>query len=438
MSISFSEYGGDRMNRKIYRRWLIVIFAVYLAAFFYYLSYWIQKAIPDVWRMTAGQEETLDFNIPLTVQTDGVSIPAASINGEKVPSNRIHLNLSQPVSVNIKETGSYKVSVSCMGVRLKNVKVDVVDEIKVMPLGMPVGIYIRTKGVMVLGTGDVTTFEGSRITPAKDILESGDYILEAAEKPVISIDSFTQTLKNWEGGELILKIWRNGQEMNVRITPVRTDDAEYKIGAWIRQDAQGIGTLSYVDADNHFGALGHGITDIDTSQRIDIRDGNLYQSTILSVVKGKNGSPGEMIGNIDYKYGQILGEIKYNSENGIFGTLGDNVNIYDESQALPVGLKYEIKKGAASIRCCVDDEIKDYDIEIESIDMGNFAQNKDMVIRICDEELLSKTNGIIQGMSGSPIIQNGKFIGAVTHVFVEDSTRGYGIFAERMLNENVE
>ena len=188
-----------------------------------------------------------------------------------------------------------------------------------------------------------------------------------------------------------------------------------------------------MDSENHFAALGHSITDVDTSQRIDISGGRLYQSNILSIVKGQNGVPGEMVGNIDYKHGQILGQIESNNENGIFGTLAEDARLYDESQALPVGFRQEVEKGPATVRCCVEGDVKDYEVEIESLEPGGSGKNRDMVIKITDENLLNTTNGIVQGMSGSPIIQNGKIIGAVTHVFVNDSTKGYGILIENML-----
>ena len=421
------------MNRKKYRRWLIIVFIIYLCAFSYYLSYTIHTSIPDVWKLTVGKEETLDFNLPLTMQADGESLAAASINGEKVPSSEIHLNLNEAVSVNIEEKGIYHFSLKWMGFHLKDVEVDVVDEMKLMPLGMPVGIYIRTKGVMVLGTGAVTTYEGDRAEPAEDVLQSGDYILGVGNQEIQSIDDLTDILEHWEGGDMLLTILRNDERVEVRVTPVRTEDSEYKIGAWIRQDAQGIGTLSYVDSENHFAALGHSITDVDTSQRIDISGGRLYQSNILSIVKGQNGVPGEMVGNIDYKHGQILGQIESNNENGIFGTLAEDAQLYDESQALPVGFRQEVEKGPATVRCCVEGDVKDYEVEIESLEPGGSGKNRDMVIKITDENLLNTTNGIVQGMSGSPIIQNGKIIGAVTHVFVNDSTKGYGILIENML-----
>lgn len=431
--ILYFLYGGDRMNRKKYRRWLIVVFIIYICAFLYYLSYTIHTSIPDVWKLTVGEEETLNFNLPLTMQANGESLTVASINGEKVPSDQINLNLNKPVSVNIEEKGTYHFSLRWMGFHLKDVEVDVVDEMKLMPLAMPVGIYIRTKGVMVLGTGTVTTYDGDRVEPAEDVLQSGDYILAVGNEPIQSIDDLTDILEQWNGGDMLLKILRNDETVEVRVTPVRTEDSKYKIGVWIRQDAQGIGTLSYVDSKNNFAALGHSITDVDTSQRIDISGGRLYQSNILSIVKGQNGVPGEMVGNIDYRHGQILGKIESNNDNGIFGTLSDDVWLYDESQALPVGFRHEVEKGPATVRCCVDGEVRDYDVAIESLELGGSGKNRDMVIKITDEELLNTTNGIVQGMSGSPIIQNNKIIGAVTHVFVNDSTKGYGIFIENML-----
>ncbi len=152
------------------------------------------------------------------------------------------------------------------------------------------------------------------------------------------------------------------------------------------------------------------------------------------LLKVKTEIRGEMIGSINYRQGKILGNIRSNNENGIFGSLAEDFYLYDESKAIPVASKHEIEKGPASIRCCVDGEVKDYAVEIQSIDPGGMNENRDMVIQIKDPELLKRTNGIVQGMSGSPIIQNGKFVGAVTHVFVNDSAKGYGIFAERMMD----
>ena len=247
-----------------------------------------------------------------------------------------------------------------------------------------------------------------------------------------STDQFIQMLKENGTEEVSLEISRDGGSLITAIQPVQTGEEEYKLGIWILQDTQGIGTVSYVDENGHFGALGHGITDVDTSQIIKIRSGRLYTSNILSIIKGKSGTPGEMVGNINYRTGTVLGSVEENTSEGIFGVISDESLAYDESKALPVGYKQDVKTGEACIRCCVDGEVKDYTIEIESVDLNSREKNRDMVIRITDQELLSKTNGIIQGMSGSPIMQEGKIIGVVTHVFLNDPSKGYGIFIENM------
>lgn len=362
------------MNREKYRKLLIVIFAIYLCTFIYYLSYTIYA-----------------------------------------PKSNESFARIQPSEKMVMQTASN------------------MDEKKLMPLGIPVGIYIRAKGVMVLETGEVTDAWGNHLEPAKGVLERGDYLLEMNGKKIQSIEKLQEILHENGENTVELTILRNNQLQYVETTPVKIQDAEYKIGVWLRQDAQGIGTLTYVDEDGNFAALGHGVTDVDTSDIIDIQNGRLYESTILSIVKGKNGKPGEMIGNIDYQNSPVLGTITENNARGIYGSLSENYALYDEAKALPVGNKKDVKKGKAFIRCCMDGVVQDYAIEIENVQLINPMGDKDLIIRITDEKLLKKTNGIIQGMSGSPIIQDGKLVGAVTHVLVNDPTRGYGIFIESML-----
>jgi stage IV sporulation protein B len=301
-----------------------------------------------------------------------------------------------------------------------------------MPVGQPVGLYIHTNGVMVLGTGKVTDLDGHVSEPAKTVFKAGDYI-QAIDGTAVSDTSQVPALIQAGGGKtLTFEIIREDECMSVKITPVETEENVYKVGIWLRDDTQGIGTITYVDANQHFAALGHGITDVDTGLLIEISHGMAYWSKILSVVKGVSGTPGEIVGTIDYQTENRIGRITENTSCGIFGTLNKNVFTYDASKAVPVAHKEEIEKGRAQILCSVDGETALYDIEIEKINTGN-AEGKNLVIRVTDETLLAKTNGILQGMSGSPIIQNGKLIGAVTHVFVNDPSKGYGIFAETML-----
>ena len=214
---------------------------------------------------------------------------------------------------------------------------------------------------------------------------------------------------------------------------VKTEDGSYKLGAWVRDDTQGIGTMTYIDMSGNFGALGHGISDSDTGKVVEIEEGALYETEILGIEKGTIGNPGVMAGVIYYGLGSQLGTITDNTDIGIFGKVNDKMKKSLQAQAVEVGYRQDVKKGQAWVRSDVSGELKDYEIEIQKVDYNPVQQNKSMVIKVVDEELLRLTGGIVQGMSGSPILQDGKLIGAVTHVFVQDSTRGYGIFVEDML-----
>ena len=215
--------------------------------------------------------------------------------------------------------------------------------------------------------------------------------------------------------------------------PVITEDGTGKLGIWVRSDTQGIGTMTYLDLNGRFGALGHGISDSDTGELVEISDGNLYDTRIVGIEKGSTGNPGVMSGVIYYGPGTMMGEITANTDQGIFGQVNQRLKSQITSEPIEIGFHQEVKKGKAYIRSGVSGEIKDYEIEIMKGDESNIQDNKSLVLQVTDPELLSLTGGIVQGMSGSPIIQNGKLIGAVTHVFVQDSAKGYGIFIEKML-----
>ena len=221
--------------------------------------------------------------------------------------------------------------------------------------------------------------------------------------------------------------------MEVCVEPIETALREYKIGTWIRDDTQGIGTLTFVTKDHQFGALGHGITDIDTSLLMEVSDGDVYTAEIMSIVKGKNGCPGELIGLINQSDKFRVGTINKNTNQGIFGDVSADSTALNSKTSIPIGLKQDVKLGDAVIRCNVNGVIDDYSIKIEKIDRSNSQFSKGLVLKITDERLLAMTGGIVQGMSGSPILQDGKIIGAVTHVFIQDSTKGYGTFIENMI-----
>ena len=341
--------------------------------------------------------------------------------------------ISYDETVEVSQNGSYQIRCSWLGVLpLKTIKVNTVEKQEVLAGGSPVGIYMETKGVLVIDSGEITDREGIRRTPAEHIIQPGDYICEIDGEVLTGKKQLMQLVKENQGEPMEMQVIRHQETIQLEMTPVQTADGSYKLGIWVRDNIQGIGTLTFVEPDGTFGALGHGISDVDTGERLEISDGDLDHADILSIQKGTAGTPGELRGVINYREENRIGTISGNSQYGIRGQL-DPGKYTESMEKIPLGLKQEIQTGAAAIRCDIGDGIREYACEILEIDANARDTNKCFVLRITDSDLLSKTGGIVQGMSGSPVIQNGKLIGAVTHVFVNDPTKGYGIFIENMM-----
>ena len=341
--------------------------------------------------------------------------------------------ISYDETVEVSQNGSYQIRCKWLGVLpLKTIKVHTVEKQEVLVSGSPVGIYMETKGVLVIDSGEITDREGIRRTPAEHIIQSGDYICEIDGKVLTGKRQLMQLVRENQGEPMELQVIRHQETIKLEMTPVETEDGSYKLGIWVRDNIQGIGTLTYVEPNGTFGALGHGISDADTGERLEISDGDLYRADILSIRKGTAGTPGELRGVINYREENRIGTICGNSQYGIRGQMEPGK--YTESmKKIPTGLKQEIQTGKAEIRCDIGDGIREYQCEILEIDSNARDTNKCFVLRITDDDLLSRTGGIVQGLSGSPVLQNGKLIGAITHVFVNDPTKGYGIFIENMM-----
>lgn len=337
-------------------------------------------------------------------------------------------------AVPVSGNGSYLLPCRLLGViPFKQIKVTPEVQRSIFVSGSTVGMYMETDGVLIIDTGEILSEGGETKEPAKNIVKPGDYIVALNDEKISRKKDLIDDLKKLEGEEVILDVVRNGKTVPVSITPAKDKQGEYKLGIWVRDNTQGIGTLTFVDENGNYGALGHGISDVDTGELLEIQDGALYQAQILGIQKGAKGSPGELSGLIRYEPGKIIGSIETNSKNGIYGHFTGDRKSPISLKKIPVGYKQEVTEGEASILCCVEDEVKEYQAEITKIDMNHSDTNKSFVIRVADPKLLSVTGGIVQGMSGSPVLQNGKIIGAVTHVFVQDSTSGYGIFIENMM-----
>ena len=336
-------------------------------------------------------------------------------------------------TVEVSQNGSFQIRCLWLGVLpLKTIKVHTVEKQEVLVSGSPVGIYMETKGVLVIDSGEITDREGIRRTPAEHIIQSGDFICEIDGKVLTGKRQLMQLVRENQGEPMELQVIRHQETIKLEMTPVETEDGSYKLGIWVRDNIQGIGTLTYVEPNGTFGALGHGLSDADTGERLEISDGDLYRADILSIRKGTAGTPGELRGVINYREENRIGTIRGNSQYGIRGQMEPGK--YTESmKRIPTGLKQEIQTGKAEIRCDIGDGIREYQCEILEIDSNARDTNKCFVLRITDDDLLSRTGGIVQGMSGSPVLQNGKLIGAITHVFVNDPTKGYGIFIENMM-----
>ncbi|MDD5805488.1 MAG: SpoIVB peptidase S55 domain-containing protein [Clostridia bacterium] len=364
--------------------------------------------------------------------------------------------------------GSYHLTCRLFGkIPFKEIKVTPTESDSILVSGSTVGIYMETAGVLVIDTGEILSGDGQLQDPAKNILKPGDYIVSLNQQKISCKQDLINDLENIDGSTVTMDVRRDNSTIPVSITPVQDSSGNYKLGVWVRDDTQGIGTLTYVTKDGNFGALGHGISDIDTGNLLSIKGGNLYCAQILGVQKGEKGSPGELSGLIRYRNDNVIGHIRTNNTNGIYGSFIDQIpnnsgnsqtdssvkassqknnNSWDFSHCfsdntlqqislrqMKIGYKQEVQTGPASILCNIGNGVKEYSAEITRIDMNHENSNKSFVIHITDQELLDATGGIVQGMSGSPVLQNGKVIGAITHVFVQDATSGYGIFIENML-----
>jgi len=302
----------------------------------------------------------------------------------------------------------------------------------VIPLGRTVGIKLFSDGVLVVGLADIPTQSGTQ-APGRELgLKAGDVITHINDREVDTIEEVQSLVQDLQGEHMTLKVSRGDKQLQLSGAAVCSAQGHYQLGVWIRDSMAGIGTMTFYDPQsNIFAALGHGINDVDTAQLMPLQSGSIMYSTVSDVKKGLSGAPGELHGTFDVD--RDLGQLYANTQSGIFGTLTDK-KVFGDAGAMEVALPGEVKTGTASILSNIAGEtVKEYRAEIVHVYSAVEGETRNMMIRITDPELLEQTGGIVQGMSGSPILQNGRIVGAVTHVLVNDPTRGYGIFIENML-----
>lgn len=363
-------------------------------------------AIPD--EISTLDSEKAMFNVVYSLDPIGKKTQTLKLVGDGVIDVRVNLFKAIPV---------------------KNSRVKVQKRRYVVPSGEIFGLRLYTQGVVVISTDKVDTESGTRYPAQEAGIVKGDIIISMNSEEIKDHIQVADLIKGSQGAAITIVFVRNGQTFQTIFVPAySSSQGKYIGGLWIRDSAAGIGTMTFYEkSTGAYGGLGHAVCDVDTGEILPISEGDIVEAEISGCHKGRSGEAGELCGSFS---GDAFGELYANTSSGVFGLLGKVQSSADE---IPVAVKTEVKTGRAQIIATVDGEgPKYYDIEIEKINVGD-SENRNMIIKITDKELLEKTGGIVQGMSGSPIIQNKMLVGAVTHVFINEPSRGYGIFAENML-----
>lgn len=404
--------------RKKYKKCLVASILIAILIIIVSGILYVNDNLPNTIFVNSNQVTRYEFSMPVSLDVE----------------NSSKISLSGKNNIYSGDSGNFEGEYKLFGIfSLKKTNVKVVDKTEVYPVGLPIGMYLKTQGVMIISAGELSDENGEKISPSKGKVNAGEYITKFNDIPVSNKAQLSYLIN--ENGDKNVKLTIKGDSSIKEITvkPVKNESGEYMLGIWVRDDSQGIGTMTFITEDNKFSALGHGISDIDTGKLLSSNKGTIYNANIWGIKKGEKGEPGGLCGTIAYNEENVIGTISANTNCGLFGTVDSEIINNYKIEKMELGFHSEIKKGAAQIQFIIDGKINMYDINIEEVNYN--IKEKNLVLEITDERLLEKTNGIVQGMSGCPIIQNGKIIGAVTHVMVNNPTEGYGIFAENMLEE---
>ena len=386
-------------------------------AFLCNYSPWVREAasLPDALTLTSGQKFVVQTGLPMLAASDGGAVSVLASQDERV-------------TISAEAGGQTSVTFSLLGlIPVHETRVNVVEERTLIPGGQAVGVALKTRGVLVVSDA------------AKGrALRAGDVILSADGKSVESTKALSEQVGTAQTDTVRLEVLRGGQTITVDAqAEPDPSDGRRKLGVWVRDSTAGVGTLTYIDPANQaYGALGHAIVDADTGRLLAAREGAILHASIVGVTKGQSGKAGELKGNF-LKAGEQIGSLMENCEYGIYGVLDDMPENLLYPQGLRAGTRSAVHTGTASIIATVDaDGPQEYAVEIVRCFAQSEPSQKGMILRVTDERLLEKTGGIVQGMSGSPILQDGRIIGAVTHVYLSDATQGYGMYIEWMLEKS--
>jgi len=417
------------------RKWLVLSIIILLLVFS--VAYAITFVmLPETITIFTGENYTISFKSPLFLQAfTNSSILKISDSSDSVPNA-----FEKPYSLTCIEQGQAQLDLRMLGIiPVKTVQVRAISNQEVLACGFPIGIKLKTTGVMIINISGVVLEDGTKVSPGERAgLLAGDMIISAGGKEVNSIKDLISVIEGSGGKPVNLVYRRNDEEFQTTVQPIKSaEDTQYRIGIWVRDSSAGIGTLTYIDPRTKiYGALGHGINDIDTGSLLQVGSGQLMRSSIKGIKKGVKGVPGELEGDFMDNV-QVIGDIEKNCEFGVFGRISYDIRREKGAKLYPIGSHSMVHTGKATILSCIrDDQVEEFEIEIQRISKWDLSSTKNMVIQITDKRLLDATGGIVQGMSGSPILQDGKLIGAVTHVFINDPVKGYGVFIESMLDKS--
>lgn len=418
--------------KKILRPKFILFVLILMAIVSYTITLFV---IPGSITILAGEDYKISFKSPLLIQIHSQSNILRVSDSKDTPISAFE----KPYNLMATEEGNAEIGLSMLGIiPVKTVEVRSIESQKVFASGAPIGIKLKTNGIIIINVSGVFLEDGTKIIPAENAgLLTGDVLIKAGGKDLKNISDLTGIIKNSGGKPVDIIYRRQDIEYKTTITPIQSgEDDEYRIGVWVRDSSAGIGTLTFINhANNVYGALGHGINDIDTGSLLQVGSGTLMESNIKGIKKGIKGAPGELEGDFLNSSG-IVGDIELNCEFGIFGKIDSKIKKEKLGRLYSIGSHSAVTLGRATILTCLNgNQVEEYEIEIQRIARNDLSSTKNMVVQITDQRLLDSTGGIVQGMSGSPIIQDGRLIGAVTHVFINDPMRGYGVFIESMLSK---
>ncbi|WP_027340039.1 SpoIVB peptidase [Halonatronum saccharophilum] len=426
---------------KNIKRVILTLFVVVLVVTISFPRVLIFLGLPEYCQIVEGNKESLNVRLPFRVSVNSNGSSNLKVNGHKLSGDELEVNLAKPMALQSSSVGSYNLDFRLFGIiPLRRMVVNVLPEVKVIPGGQSLGVILKSDGIMVVRNSNVIDEQGKKHFPARaGGIEVGDSLLELNGKKINSKYHLADLINRFgkEGEDLIFKVKdQEGKISYKSVTPIKGEEGYYMIGIYVDDGATGVGTMTFYSPETgDYGALGHTITEANSQLKIDVGEGEIVMANISGITQGQRGSPGEKLGTFFNDQG-VLGNITKNNDFGIYGKLSIEPEHPFFDKPIPVASPLEIKEDRAKIYTVIEGgNIEEFEVNIDKVRRQHNQGEKGLIVRIVDEDLLERTGGIVQGMSGSPIVQNGKLVGAITHVFVNDSTRGYGMLAQWMIME---